>query len=116
MSEVLVERSERTLIITMNRPKVNAINHAMSRALYRAFDRLQNDRSLMVGILASANPRVFSAGWDLRDVVEGDYRPDDYFDPEYLKKYAGNETALQIEKGLHQNTSLKVIPAAPDQP
>ncbi len=41
---------------------------------------------------------------------------DDYFDPEYLKKYAGNETALQIEKGQHQNTSLKVIPAAPDQP
>jgi hypothetical protein len=44
--------------------------------------------------------------------VEGD----DYFDPEYLKKYAGNETALQIEKGQHQNTSLKVIPAPPDQP
>lgn len=41
---------------------------------------------------------------------------DDYFDPEYLKKFAGNEAALQIEKGQHQNTSLKVIPAAPDQP
>ncbi len=44
--------------------------------------------------------------------VEGD----DYFDPEYLKKYGGNEAALQIEKGQHQNTSLKVVPAAPDQP
>ena len=56
------EQRGKILIITMNRPKVNAINHAMSRALYRAFDRLQNDRGLMVGILASANPRVFSAG------------------------------------------------------
>ena len=53
------EQRGKILIITMNRPKVNAINHAMSRALYRAFDRLQNDRGLMVGILASANPRVF---------------------------------------------------------
>jgi len=41
---------------------------------------------------------------------------DDYFDPEYLKKYEGHETTLQIEKGQHQNTSLKVILAAPDQP
>lgn len=41
---------------------------------------------------------------------------DDYFDPEYLKKYEGHETALQIERGRHQTTSLKVIPAAPDQP
>ena len=84
MSDDGIETEQRgkILIITMNRPKVNAINHAMSRALYRAFHRLQNDRGLMVGILASANPRVFSAGWDLRDVAEGDYRPDDYFDPE----------------------------------
>jgi crotonobetainyl-CoA hydratase len=75
------EQRGKILIITMNRPKVNAINHAMSRALYRAFHRLQNDHSLMVGVLASANPRVFSAGWDLKDVAEGDYRPEDYFDP-----------------------------------
>jgi protocatechuate 3,4-dioxygenase beta subunit len=41
---------------------------------------------------------------------------DDYFDPEYLKKYEGRETAIRLEKGAHQNTSLKVIPVAPDQP
>ena len=41
---------------------------------------------------------------------------DDYFDPEYLKKYQGHETAIRLEKGGHQNASLQVIPAAPDQP
>lgn len=76
------EQRGKILVITMNRPKVNAINHAMSRALYRAYDRLQNDRDLMVGVLASANPRVFSAGWDLKEVAAGEYRPDEYFDPD----------------------------------
>jgi protocatechuate 3,4-dioxygenase beta subunit len=41
---------------------------------------------------------------------------DDYFDPDYLKKYEGHESGVRVEKGGHQNASLKVIPAAPDQP
>jgi len=41
---------------------------------------------------------------------------DDYFDPEYLKKYQGRETAIRLDKGGRQNLSLKVIPAASDQP
>ena len=69
------EQRGKILVITMNRPKVNAINHAMSRALYSAYDRLQNDRSLMVGILASANPRVFSAGWDFTEAAAPDLVP-----------------------------------------
>ena len=35
----------------------------------------------MVAILCSANERVFSAGWDLKEVAAGHYRPDLYFDP-----------------------------------
>src|ERR1700675_951702 len=79
---VLLEQRGKVLVITMNRPKVNAINHAMSRAMYRGFHRLQSDPDLLVGVLASASERVFSAGWDLKEVAAGDYRPADYFDPE----------------------------------
>jgi len=79
---IRTEQRGKILLITMDRPKVNAINHAMSRAMYRAFHRLQSDPGLMVGILLSANERVFSAGWDLKEVAEGIYRPDDYFDPD----------------------------------
>src|SRR5690242_15128958 len=71
---IATEQRGKILIITMDRPKVNAINHAVSRALYRAYHRLQNDPDLMVAILASANPRVFSAGWDLKEVADGEYR------------------------------------------
>lgn len=79
---IRTERRGKVLIITMDRPKANAINHAMSRAMYRAFDELQSDPDLLVGVLQSANARIFSAGWDLKEVAAGIYRPEDYFDPE----------------------------------
>jgi crotonobetainyl-CoA hydratase len=83
MTEALIktEQHGKVLLITMNRPKVNAINHAMSRAMHAAFDRLQNDPSLLVGVLASFSERVFSGGWDLKEAF-GDHRPEDYFDPQ----------------------------------
>lgn len=84
MSEAEIVKTERmgkVLVITMDRPKANAINHAMSRAMYTAFCELQDDPDLLVGVLLSANPRIFSAGWDLKEVSQGTYRPEDYFDP-----------------------------------
>jgi len=51
-----------TLLVTLDRPKANAIDVATSRALYAAFDRLRNDASLRVGILTAAGDRFFSAG------------------------------------------------------
>jgi hypothetical protein len=41
---------------------------------------------------------------------------DDYFDPEYLKKYEGGGTPISVDKGKHSNLSLKAIPASADQP
>jgi crotonobetainyl-CoA hydratase len=79
---IRTERRGKVLIITMDRPKANAINHAMSRAMYRAFEELQSDPELLVGVLESADSRIFSAGWDLKEVAVGIYRPEDYFDPE----------------------------------
>ena len=80
-SPVITERVGKVLVITMDRPKANAINHAMSRVMYAAFAELQDDAELLVGVLASANPRIFSAGWDLKEVAQGVYTPEDYFDP-----------------------------------
>jgi hypothetical protein len=41
---------------------------------------------------------------------------DEYFDPEYRKKYQGNAISVRLEKGGRQDVSLKVISAASDQP
>jgi len=61
-----------TLLVTLDRPKANAIDVATSKALYAAFDRLRNDPSLRVGILTAAGDRFFSAGWDLKAAAAGE--------------------------------------------
>ena len=59
------------LTITLDRPKANAINVATSRALYAAFQQLQDDPGLRVGIITGCG-RFFSAGWDLNAATEGE--------------------------------------------
>jgi crotonobetainyl-CoA hydratase len=59
------------LTITLDRPKANAIDVATSRALYAAFQQLQNDPALRVAILTGSG-RFFSAGWDLGAATEGE--------------------------------------------
>lgn len=66
--EVGVERRGHVLEITIDRPKVNAIDLETSARLGEAFRMLEEDDDLRVGILTGAGDRVFSAGWDLKAV------------------------------------------------
>jgi crotonobetainyl-CoA hydratase len=61
-----------TLVVTLDRPKANAIDVTASRALYAAFDRLRVDPGLRVAILTGAGERFFSAGWDLKAAAAGE--------------------------------------------
>jgi len=70
---VLAERRGRVLEITLNRPPANAINAALSRAVYARLRELQDDPTLSVGLLRGAGDRIFSAGWDLKEVAEGGF-------------------------------------------
>lgn len=72
---VRTEVDGQTLVITLDRPKANAVDAPTSRALYVAFARLRDDPSLRVGILTGAGERFFSAGWDLKAAAAGE-RPD----------------------------------------
>ncbi|GAB3895403.1 crotonobetainyl-CoA hydratase [Kibdelosporangium lantanae] len=64
------------LVITLDRPKVNAIDVATSHELYRAYRRLQHDPDLRVGVVTGVG-RFFSAGWDLKagEAVDADHGP-----------------------------------------
>ena len=72
MEPVTTRREGRVLIITLDRPKANAIDAATSQALGRAFGTLQNDDSLSVAIITGAGGGVFSAGWDLKAAADGE--------------------------------------------
>ncbi|MBC6440233.1 MAG: crotonobetainyl-CoA hydratase [Rhodospirillales bacterium] len=73
MSDILrTERRGKVLEVTLDRPPVNAIDAATSMALYNAFRELQDDDSLLVGIITGTGDRAFSAGWDLKAVAAAD--------------------------------------------
>ncbi|WP_219893542.1 enoyl-CoA hydratase-related protein [Aquisediminimonas profunda] len=71
MSAVRLERHDNILVITLDRPKANAINVATSHELFAAFRTLDEDPALRVGIVTGAG-RFFSAGWDLGAANEGE--------------------------------------------
>jgi enoyl-CoA hydratase/carnithine racemase len=73
VSEALVEtvRDGRVLVISMHREgKRNAVDRALADALDAAFNELEDDPELWVGVLAGTTT-VFSAGSDLTS--QGDY-------------------------------------------
>jgi len=69
---VQVERRGAVMEITLNRPKVNAIDRATSVALGNAFCELRDDPELRVAIVTAAGDKAFSAGWDLKAAAAGD--------------------------------------------
>jgi len=64
--------------ITLDRPPVNALDAATSRALGDAFAAFRDDDDLRVAIITATGERVFSAGWDLKWVAEGEEAGSDY--------------------------------------
>ena len=77
-SPVTTERDGGVLLVTLNRPKANAIDLATSRALGDTFKAFRDDAALRVAIVTGAGERFFCAGWDLKaaaagDAVDGDY-------------------------------------------
>lgn len=66
-----VTATNELLVITINRPeRRNAINLAMAQCMADAFERLDSDPDLRVGILTGAGG-TFCAGMDLKAFVDG---------------------------------------------
>ncbi len=69
---VLLERRERVLVITLNRPEArNAVNAAMAGAIAAALDSLDAEPELLVGIV-TGSPPGFCAGMDLKAFAAGE--------------------------------------------
>ena len=68
-NEVDVRIDGKIIEITIDRPPANAINSNVSQAIYQALSRLQQDDALRVGIITGGGDRIFSAGWDLKEIA-----------------------------------------------
>ena len=78
--ELMVERRGAVLELTLNRPKVNAIDFTLSRMLNDAIVTLRDDPDLRVGLLTATGDRIFSAGWDLKAVDSGEQQLDNWWE------------------------------------
>ena len=75
---VEVTRNGQILEVKLNKPKVNAIDHVMSREMGEAFALLRDDPELRVAILTGTGEKFFCPGWDLKAAAEGEAPDSDY--------------------------------------
>lgn len=55
--------------ITIDNPPANAINMSVSHEIHRLLKMLQDSDTLRAAIITGTGERIFSAGWDLKDVA-----------------------------------------------
>jgi enoyl-CoA hydratase len=68
---LLVEKRERTAIVTLHRPEaLNALSRALVAEIARTFEALQGDGEVDAAILTGAG-RAFCAGVDLKELASG---------------------------------------------
>ncbi len=69
---ILVERDESIVTVTLNRPKkLNALSYEMYDALGRAFETISADVGVRCVVVRGAGGRAFSAGADIGEFDSG---------------------------------------------
>lgn len=71
-SRIRVEANGPLLEITFDHPPAHAFDQQACRDLDTAFGRLCDTPALRCGIVTATGERIFSAGWDLKAVADGD--------------------------------------------
>jgi len=66
------ELYDEVMLITLDRPKANAIDAETSHMLGEVFIRFRDDDNLRVAIITGAGDRFFCGGWDLKAASEGE--------------------------------------------
>jgi len=60
------------LLVTLDRPKANAIDLETSRIMGEIFANFRDDPELRVAIITGAGEKFFCPGWDLKAAADGD--------------------------------------------
>ena len=69
--EVLVEKADRTVLLTINREAaLNALNNRIMLRLQEIFETLEKDEDSLVVIITGSGSRAFVAGADVREIKD----------------------------------------------
>ena len=80
--EIRVEIDGPIMQLTIDRPKVNAIDLPTSRKLGEAFVFFRDNPDLKVAIITGTGEKIFSAGWDLKALDSGESSLDNWWEME----------------------------------
>jgi len=78
MSVVRTETDGSILLVTLDRPKANAIDLQTSRLMGEVFRDFRDNDDLRVAIITGAGTKFFCPGWDLKAAADGDAVDGDY--------------------------------------
>ncbi len=98
--EVRVTCDDSVMLITLDRPKANAIDLPTSRKLGEAFVYFRDNPELKVAIITGAGEKIFCAGWDLKALDSGETPLENWWeaeDPE-LGGFAGITEMWNLNK------------------
>ena len=74
--EVRVDIEDTVMLITIDRPKANAIDLPTSRKLGEALVYFRDNVELKVAIITGGGEKIFCAGWDLKEIAAFDNNED----------------------------------------
>ena len=78
MSPIKTHREGAILLVTLDRPKANAIDLETSRIMGKVFADFRDDPELRVAIITGGGEKFFCPGWDLKAAADGDEVDGDY--------------------------------------
>ena len=78
MNPIKTHREGAILLVTLNRPKANAIDLETSRIMGKVFADFRDDPELRVAIITGGGEKFFCPGWDLKAAADGDEVDGDY--------------------------------------
>ena len=73
-SPIKTERHGAVLVVTLDRPKANAIDLATSRIMGETFRDFRDDSELRVAVITGAGEKFFCPGWDLKAAARSSWR------------------------------------------
>ncbi len=77
-SPIKTHREGAILLVTLDRPKANAIDLATSTIMGDVFADFRDDPELRVAIITGGGDKFFCPGWDLKAAADGDAVDGDY--------------------------------------
>jgi crotonobetainyl-CoA hydratase len=78
MNPIKTHREGAILLVTLDRPKANAIDLETSRIMGKVFADFRDDPELRVAIITGGGDKFFCPGWDLKAAADGDEVDGDY--------------------------------------